>query len=400
LVFPTAVSKSDPLGYEWWIINKHLPGKHDQALHGRKKSIRLTGGSRDGLVFDVEEDDVAHSEATLEALRNGRKIKYMQPEGGSYYAGIDWDSDVDPVAQMFDSFEATTGIDVTQIRMRSSELNVEAVAEALDALDVLEGEWSYKPDRLVYDGSTNAIAYVLQISADSMTLAFGNSFLQNNAERITRLYERDQSSHLNPDNQNSTHFAPSQATAFQYVMTHEYGHVVKSRMQVEDPEWLFLIEAETLVPLANAGMFNRQIVDNPRSELSNGRIQFSGDPASDVEVWTTRVYPEVFSGSIVNQGLMSRGTAPTPFGNVDTASIRLPVVSDYSLSNGQELFAEVFAMSYTNWDNTLLRSSNRVINRRVDGSLATNAPGARASTVLPQIRDTFTGLFDEYYASS
>lgn len=80
LVFPTKVGKVDPLGYEWWVLRKHLQGQHDQSSHGSWAKGR--GRTRLLDAQEVFDDlrDIALERASMAGWADESRLKNLVSE--------------------------------------------------------------------------------------------------------------------------------------------------------------------------------------------------------------------------------------------------------------------------------------------------------------------------------
>jgi len=441
LVFLDAIGKVDPLGYEYWLIEKKgdFPGHPFRGnqwtggiYHGDKGKLSHRRG-KEKVKTKLEmpaalPEDFTYS-PMLETLAKKGNLTYLEPSNGSFYNIIEWDSSVSPNIQILNAFSAATGVTVDK-KMRSvgaKQMNPETLAETLDALAFLmedwdDGEGTFKPDVLTWSGAKSYVASVsygslnpgvltLDLTAGSFSNAITDmrtepwmaSFIKNKTgvsvdegiskDELSRVLAVVGQSDVGRDKEPFN--APSDLPPHQAVMVHEFGHIVKTRMEWRDPHWLFTIES---------GMIDhmRQFTgEGGGTRASLTQDYWLGDGVSSLSTPAER-----FVESVTRKA--KRGVLhDTPFGNGSNKATlaHRPIVSTYAATNSQEFFAEMFLLSYGNRLEGLpalnaatmefyTTSSGRVV--PVGANTPVGARTFKRSDALKSIREEFMSYMDEY----
>ena len=386
LVFTNTVGKVDPLAYDYWRLERlsriakgDYPGhpfRGNQWVQFPAGRMIRTGRQRvdetvDGLnIVELEAEDVEYSNS-LERLRkecHGGKTLYLVDEDGSFYDEIDWDSDVDPVEQMTLSFEEFTGINVDRnMDVDISELSVEAVAEVYDAVAAMQAEWGTAPQVITFK-NTKSAAHVSGEGATHITDYEGNRRMitgdldrefyghmnfkayymtEEGSEALRRAIFYD---HLVYQERGISHNVPNQLTPHQAMIVHEYGHIVHNWSFTNNPGGLWNV-ATTMVESSAAATGGRVTVRSS-PKLNEAWAMLDGASraiemlrADGKTTSSFSVFPEALptgsTGSFNRYGrrVSSKGTVYLSDGSP---------VSQYSNTNGVEMWSETFLLVYGN----------------------------------------------------
>ena len=386
LVFTNTVGKVDPLAYDYWRLDRLSriakgdftghPFRGNQWLQFPGGRPIRTGRQRvdetvDGInIVELESDDTAYSD-TLDRLRkecHGGKTLYMMDESGSFYDEIDWDSDVDPVEQMTLSFEEFTGINVDRsMDVDISDLSVEAMAECYDAIAAMQAEWGMAPQVITIkkasgvmhvagEGATTITDYEgkrRMVTGDLDRDFYGHMNLnpgymtEVGSERLRSAILHD---HLGYQQTGISHNVPNQMTPHQAFIVHEYGHVLHNWSFTNNPGGLWNV-ATTMVESSAAATGGRVTTRNS-PKLTEAWNTLDGASRA-VEILRAdgrtessfNVFPEALptgstgSFSRFGQRVSTKGTVYLSDGSP---------VSQYSNTNGVEMWSETFLLVYGN----------------------------------------------------
>lgn len=314
--------------------------------------------------------DAKHS-FILQAQAEDKKMKYLVDPDGSFLDYVDENDPTPVVKQMADSFEEYTGIKV-QTQMDWKKIDKHAAAEILDCLYVLKRDWpDVKVGQLVLGSSTLSGAFGAAFPTDkawtaktlspygepqltkAQTLADFAPTIFINKDMLTAIGAE----HARLKIQTAIEmgkFVTSNIPPHQYIVLHEFGHVLEYNLVYRAPASLWKIQAaaigaltETIGP-AGATMTkktgaewlkDRQKTHEYQLEIAQENADIAaGKKTGSTSFSLTNKYTTLFGG----------GDPPT-----STSYMLRPILKKILGEYGggekaKEVWAELFSLAYAN----------------------------------------------------
>jgi hypothetical protein len=309
-------------------VDKHYGGGHDQKTHGNR------GGRSLGLVNSAK--------AKPGEFKGSKRLSSpmrLVGEDGSYYDYIDFDDpDYHPVQQLLDMAADSLPLEGDiELVEDLDDIDVELFAEQLDGFQAISEMFPGVTIRnLVYQNlgagaGGNASYATRNININSSSIMKGSR-----AESFERGFEASRK---------SGEFVPSDISASQMVVVHEFGHVVRYKMMEKAPKELNAIEVATIKKI------------DPKFSAYEAPTSYtdpsfpSMTPASSLGYYTPTAFGSVNTpGSFLADGRVFAGSvtlAGTPSARQARIDKVTKAVSRYASENGHELFAEIFSEAYS-----------------------------------------------------